>query len=224
MNCVSASFLRDRSLEQSIILLNKKNIINMELSGRNYEKNIVKTIDRYSKKNYKKFKKNRGILFWITGLSGSGKTTIAEKIKSSISTKYGPTITISGDDLRQIFNFNKFSKKERLNYALSYGKFCKVVTEKNINIIFSTVSLFHKVQRWNKLNIKNYVEIYIKSDIEKIIKEKKKFFYIRKHKNIVGKNIKPEFPKYPDIIIQNNFTESLNKLSKELLKKISILY
>jgi len=224
MNCVSASFLRDRSLEQSIISLNKKNIINMELSGRNYEKNIVKTIDRYSKKNYKKFKKNRGILFWITGLSGSGKTTIAEKIKSSISTKYGPTITISGDDLRQIFNFNKFSKKERLNYALCYGKFCKVVTKKNINIIFSTVSLFHKVQRWNKLNIKNYVEIYIKSDKKKIIKKKKKFFYIRKHKNIVGKNIKPEFPKYPDIIIQNNFTESLNKLSKELLKKISILY
>ena len=103
----------------------------------------------------KKIKKDQGILFWITGLSGSGKTTIAEKIKLNISSIYGPTIAVSGDDLRQIFKFRKFSKKERLNYALSFGKFCKVMTEKKINIIFSTVSLFHKVQKWNKLNIKN---------------------------------------------------------------------
>ena len=54
----------------------------------------------------KKLKKNKGILFWITGLSGSGKTTIAQKIKSNISNKYGPTIIVSGNDLRRIFNFN----------------------------------------------------------------------------------------------------------------------
>ena len=59
----------------------------------------------------KKLKKNKGILFWITGLSGSGKTTIAQKIESNISNKYGPTVTVSGNDLRRIFNFkkNKFS-------------------------------------------------------------------------------------------------------------------
>ena len=50
-----------------------------------------------------KLKKNNGILFWITGLSGSGKTTIAEKIKGEISKKYGQTLTISGDDLRKNF-------------------------------------------------------------------------------------------------------------------------
>ena len=90
----------------------------------------------------KKIKKNKGILFWITGLSGSGKTTIAEKIKNSISKKYGYTITISGDDLRKKLNLNKFSRKHRLIYALSYSKFCKYLIDKNINVIFSTVSLF----------------------------------------------------------------------------------
>ena len=53
----------------------------------------------------KEFKKDKGILFWITGLSGSGKTVIAEKIKDKIAHKYGPTLTISGDDLRKMFNF-----------------------------------------------------------------------------------------------------------------------
>jgi adenylylsulfate kinase len=109
--------------------------------------------------------KNKGIFFFITGLPGSGKTSIAEKIKRSISKKYGPTITLTGDDLRKIFNYNKFSRKPRLAYALSFSKFCKYITDKKINVIFSTVSLFHKVRKWNKLNIQNYIEIYIEADI-----------------------------------------------------------
>ena len=169
----------------------------------------------------KNLKKNKGILFWITGLSGSGKTTIAEKIRSNIANKYGPTLIVSGDELRKIFNYKKFSKKHRLAYALSYGKFCKYITDKKINVILSTVSLFHKVRKWNRSNISNYVEIYIKSDINKIIKQKKKFFYKRNYKNIVGKDIKPEFPKSPHIIIKNDFDKSINVLAKELIKKIN---
>ena len=52
----------------------------------------------------KKIDKNKGIVFWITGLSGSGKTLIAKKIGNEIKLKYGPTIIISGDDVRNIFN------------------------------------------------------------------------------------------------------------------------
>jgi adenylylsulfate kinase len=168
-----------------------------------------------------RLKKNKGILFWITGLSGSGKTAIAENIKSNISNKYGPTIIVSGDDLRKIFNFKKFSRKDRLAYALVYCKFCKCVTDNKINIILSTVSLFHKVRKWNRTNISNYVEIYIRSDINKIIKQKNKFFYKKNYKNIIGKDIKPEFPQSPHITIENNFNKSIIVLTKHLIKKIN---
>tara|TARA_B100001964_G_C14188442_1_gene579817 strand:- start:12 stop:536 length:525 start_codon:yes stop_codon:yes gene_type:complete len=168
-----------------------------------------------------RLKKNKGILFWITGLSGSGKTAIAENIKSNISNKYGPTIIVSGDDLRKIFNFKKFSRKDRLAYALVYCKFCKCVTDNKINIILSTVSLFHKVRKWNRTNISNYVEIYIRSDINKIIKQKNKFFYKKNYKNIIGKDIKPEFPQSSHITIKNNFNKSIIVLTKCLIKKIN---
>ena len=59
--------------------------------------------------------KNKGILFWITGLSGSGKTTIAKKIKKDIIQFYGPTLLVSGDNLRKIFKLNKYTYNERVS-------------------------------------------------------------------------------------------------------------
>ena len=82
--------------------------------------------------------------------------------------------------------------------------------------------MYHNIRSWNKKNIKNYLEIYIESDIEKLIKNKKKPFYRTKLINIVGKNIKAEFPRRPDIKIKNNFTKSINELKIELIKKIKI--
>ena len=166
--------------------------------------------------------KKRGILFWITGFSGSGKTTLAKKILKFVVNKYGQTIIFSGDDIRGIFNYEKFDKNSRFKYALSYSQLCELITKQGTNVIISTVSMYHKVRKWNKKNIKNYLEIYIESDIENLIKNKKKFFYKKKLKNIVGKNIKAELPKKPDIIIQNNFEKPIDKLKIELIKKIKL--
>ena len=167
-------------------------------------------------------KKKKGILFWITGLSGCGKTSLAKKILNFVKKNYGPTIIVNGDDLREIFDYKKFDKSSRLKYALSYSKFCKEITDQKVNVIFSTVSLYHKVRSWNKKNINNYFEIYIEADIKKLIKNKKKHFYRTKLINIVGKNIQAELPKKPDIKISNNFTKSINQLKVELINEISL--
>ena len=80
--------------------------------------------------------------------------------------------------------------------------------------------MFDDIRKWNKKNISNYIEIYIKSDINKIINTGKKNTYKDYKKNIVGLDIIPELPKYPNIIIENNFQKSIKQLSNELSKKI----
>ena len=62
--------------------------------------------------------KNKGILFWITGLSGSGKTQIAKKIHLSISKKYGPTVCFSGDEIRKTFDSKGYNKSESFDHGL----------------------------------------------------------------------------------------------------------
>ena len=162
----------------------------------------------------------KGILFWITGLSGSGKTTLAKKIFPEIKKKYGPTLLLDGDKCRKIMNLNGFSYKERLSNSKIYTRLAKLLTDQNVNVIFSLVCLMDRPRNWNRKNIKNYLEIYIKTEIKKIIQKKKKKIY-EKNKNLVGINIKPEFPKKPHITINNDLNNNLGKLKQELLNKIS---
>ena len=166
--------------------------------------------------------KNKGIFFWITGLSGSGKTTISKKIKKKIAYLYGPTIELSADDLRKILKFKKYTQKARIEYLLKYRHFFKLITNQKINLIFNVIGLYNRARDWNRKNIDNYVEIYIKADVNKIIKLKRKKIYNTK-KNIVGLDIKAEFPNKPDIIIKNDFNRSPDDLAKELLSKIKNL-
>ena len=170
----------------------------------------------------KKFNKKSGIFFWITGLPGSGKTTIAKNIHNKITRLYGPTILLSGDDIRKSFNLKSYDYKERIKLSIRYSKFAKRITKQKINVIYAVVALFEKTRKWNRKNFDNYLEIYIKSDIKKIIKQKKKKIYHKKNiKNIWGKDLKPEFPKKPNIIINNNFKLTTKQLSNKLFKKIS---
>ena len=168
-----------------------------------------------------KLNKDKGIVFWITGLSGSGKTTIGKKIKTKIIKNYGSTILFSGDDIRRIFANKRYGAKDRLKVCSQYSKFCHNISNQNINVIFCTVCLINKVQNYNKKNIENYIEIFIKSSVDTLKKFSTKKIYRKKYvKNVYGIDIKPQYPSNPHIVIKNNFGRSIEILSKELLAKV----
>jgi cytidine diphosphoramidate kinase len=168
-------------------------------------------------------KSNSGIIFWITGLSGSGKSTIGKYLKPLFEKKYGKTILIHGDDIRKIFQFKLYTKTERLKLGISYSNICKLIAKQKINVIFTTVGLFNKLFLYNRKNLQNYIEIYIKTNIQKLKKNRSKSFYKVKMKNVWGLDLKPEYPKRPDILIKNNFDKSPAKLAKIIFEKIKKL-
>jgi len=170
-------------------------------------------------KIYKKY----GIVFWITGISGSGKSTFGRKIYPFIKKKFGPTIILSGDNLRKIFKLNKYNKSYRMQAGKQYTKFLKLITSNKVNVLFSVVGLFHELHRYNRKQLKNYIEILIDANFKKTKLRKQKFFYKYKTHNVWGIDIKPEYPKKPHIILKNDFKKNKETLSKELIKKINKL-
>ena len=171
-----------------------------------------------------KINKNKGILFWVTGLSGSGKTTLGRKIKKDITKTYGPTIMISGDDIRKIFRLKGYEYNDRVTILRKYSLFAKYITEQKINIILAVVGMIEAPRKWNRINIENYIEIYIKSSIKDIIKLNKKKIYNKKNSGkIIGIDIKPEYPKNPDISITNSFKGTTDQMAKNLIININKL-
>jgi adenylylsulfate kinase len=168
----------------------------------------------------KKIQKKHGIVFWITGLSGSGKTSLAKKITNTVRKNYGPTICFHGDELRQALNLKSYNKKDRLKIGKIYIRLIKMITAQKINVIISVVGLFHELHKYNRKSFKNYLEIFVKSDIKLLKGKKKRIFYKKKIANVWGIDLKPEFPKKPDITIVNNFENNLNFLSKKLILQI----
>ena len=163
--------------------------------------------------------KKKGILFWLTGLPGAGKTSIANKIVNSLRKQFGYTILLNGDDIRKIFELKDYSLVGRKKIGMQYSKLFQKITDQNINVLFAGGVLIEKVRKNNKKNIDNYLEIYIKCNQKKIISKNFKKLYL-KTKNLVGLKIKPEYPKNPHIIINNDFKKNIEMLSKDLIKKI----
>tara|TARA_B100000963_G_scaffold298554_1_gene270328 strand:+ start:19306 stop:19827 length:522 start_codon:yes stop_codon:yes gene_type:complete len=168
-----------------------------------------------------KLNKKKGILFWITGFSGSGKSEISYKLKNEIEKKFGKTIIISGDNFRQTFNFKNYDRNSRIKLGKQYINFLKLILDQNINIIFSIVGLYEEIRKFGKKNIQNYIEIFIDANIKKIERNSKKLHYKKKQKNILGLDLEPELPKKPDIKIINNFKTPISKISKKIIKEIS---
>ena len=118
------------------------------------------------------FNNKKGILFWITGLSGCGKTSIAKLLHKKITGAYGLTLVISGDDIRSDFKLKGYDKISRIKIGFMYSRFFKRILNQKVNIIFAGIVLIKKVRDYNRNNIQNYFEIYIKSNINFLKKNK----------------------------------------------------
>jgi adenylylsulfate kinase len=170
-----------------------------------------------------KLNKKYGVVFWVTGISGSVKTTLSKSIYPFIKKNFGSTILLSGDNLRRIFKLNRYEKNYRKELGKKYTLLLKHISANKINILFSVVGLFHELHRYNRKHLKNYVEIFIDASFKKTEQRKQKFFYKKKINNVWGRDIVPEYPKNPHIILKNNFKKNKNSLSFELIKKINNL-
>ena len=176
--------------------------------------------------------KKIGKVYWICGLAGSGKTTIAQQFCKKLELKGFTPILLDGDNIRESFNLPRdFSYEGRLKLAKIYSRLAKMLSDQGFLVIVSVIAMFDEIFNYNKKNIKNYTEVFLDVPISELVLRDKKKLYSKgfkgEIKDVVGIDIKAEFPKNPDIKISNygNLTinDSVNKLENHY-EKIVIKY
>ncbi len=152
-----------------------------------------------------------GRVFWITGLSGAGKTTVGRELWSRLQAAGRPVTFLDGDAMRAaIAEDLDHSTGDRRRSAMRNARLCRLLADQGVDVVCATISLFHEVQRWNRENIPGYREIYLRVPLDVLRRRDSKGLYARAQnggaRNIVGLDVPAEAPEAPDLILDNDGT------------------
>lgn len=166
--------------------------------------------------------KKRGCLYWITGLSGAGKTTIGNRLFYELRKTNDNVVLLDGDMLKNIVSDTLgYSEVDRRKRAMKYAALCKILTDQGQIVICCTIAMYDEVREWNRKNNKGYVEVFLKVPLEVLQERDQKGMYSKVKQGeqieLAGVNMDVEFPKSPDIILENDGRLTINECVERIL-------
>jgi len=167
-----------------------------------------------------------GQVVWITGLSGSGKSTLALEFVAALRNHDHSVIMLDGDELRDVFgatatNPQNYGRESRLALAMQYAHLCRVLAKQGHTVVIATISLFREVHSWNRVNLPDYFEVYLKVPVEELRRRDPKGIYRRfdagELHNVAGLDLSIDEPDAADWVAEFDPHRSIQMLADDLL-------
>jgi adenylylsulfate kinase len=158
----------------------------------------------------KKSERPMGFAIWMTGLSGSGKSTISGVLKQRLEDDYGRFVEIlDGDEIRKGLSRDLgLSREDREEHARRVSYLAKVLSRNGVVSIVALISPY-KVSRESAretIGADRFIEVYVKASLEACEKRDPKGLYAKARKgeikNMTGLSDPYEPPETPDMIIE----------------------
>ena len=162
--------------------------------------------------------------YWVTGLSATGKTTLSSLLVSHLRGLGKTVIHLDGDELRQVLADEVYAREDRMALAMRYARLCKLLSEQGLDVVIAVIGLFKEVHKWNRDNIKNYIEIFIDTPLSELKKRDPKNIYrdfeLGLINNVAGIDLKIDIPSNPDIHLKWSEKNTIDSMFNELVKSI----
>jgi adenylylsulfate kinase len=170
---------------------------------------IVKQEYAVNRFDREKLNKHKSFLIWFTGLSGSGKSTIANLLEKKLNELNVHTYTLDGDNLRGGLNKNlTFSKDDRNENLRRTAEVAKLFIDAGIVTIAAFISPYIKTREEIKeiVGAENYIEVFVNTSLEVCEQRDVKGLYKKARsgeiKNFTGISSVYEAPLNPTIEIK----------------------
>jgi adenylylsulfate kinase-like enzyme len=165
-----------------------------------------------------------GRVIWITGLSGAGKTTVGGLVTDALRARGGTVVWLDGDRLREVMGAGNsgFDEDSRRRLAGSYGRLCREVAGQGVDVVCTTVSMFHEVRQWNQDNIEHYFEVYLRVPLDELYRRDPKGHY-RTSDTMVGIHLTAEEPQTPDLVIDNYGSRAASAAAGEIIQALDAM-
>jgi len=194
------------------------------------EENIIPHTYQVSIHDRRKANNHNSFLVWFTGLSGSGKSTIASALEIRLYKENIKTYTLDGDNIRKRINKDlTFSPEDRTENIRRIAEVANLFVDAGIVVLAAFVSPYRKDRAAIKKIVgnNNFIEVYVNTSIEECEKRDVKGLYKKARKgeikNFTGIDAPYEAPIRPDIEInteQLTIEESVNDIISIISKKL----
>lgn len=168
----------------------------------------------------------KGRLFWVTGLSEAGKTTISTLLYQYLREKEDNIVFIDGDMIREVYQNRDYSEEGREKISYTNMRLCKMLTDQGIDVIIAVIGMRDVYREWNRQNIDNYYEIYLEVPMEVLIARDSKGLYGKalRHEitNVYGIDMPYEEPKYPDVKICNDSSKTPEEVCQIIISELCL--
>lgn len=163
----------------------------------------------------------RGGVFWLTGLSGSGKSTVAVEVERRLHDLGKHVYLLDGDNIRHGINADLgFSDGDRTENIRRITEIAKLFADAGLITLVSFITPFEEMRRAAREKIgPRYHEIYVRADLETCAARDPKGLYARQISNFTGKGSPYEVPEHPDLIL-DTAAESVSESADKLLALI----
>lgn len=170
----------------------------------------------------------KGKTIWLTGLSGSGKSTIANEVECILNNNGYATYLLDGDDLRlglcKGLSFTPEDRKENLRRA---AEVCKMFNDAGVVVFACFISPFREDRQMVRDIVgESFVELYVNVSLETCERRDPKGLYKKARAgeipNFTGIGAPYEEPLNPELVVDNEDGEDIGKLAWWILESLDL--
>jgi adenylylsulfate kinase len=167
-------------------------------------------------------------VLWFTGLSGSGKSTIATRVFEELQRRGYKTERLDGDTVREIFPTTGFTRPERDQHVRRVGFLASRLERQGVFVVASFVSPYQEARDFVRSQCRNFIEVWVSTPLEECERRDVKGLYARARRgeiqNFTGISDPYEPPAHPELTIdttRESVDASVARVMAELARHIA---